>query len=284
MVATRLCPADALRETRLGVSVSDSADLTRLGLLPRHAQLAIAEIARAVLVAGGSLVYGGRIKPSGFTQFLMHEVRRYGRSARSFTLCLAAPEHRKLSRDELDALDRDLGTTGTVVCLDEAGTPITDIFKTKHPLPEPPLDPSSCQASYTSLRRYLGEVSNARVILGGLLKDFQGAIPGIIEEAIASVRAAQPLYVAAGFGGAAALVAQALDIDDLGWAPKGLPARPADGRIDASICQLKSAATSSPWSIDSCGLTGQERHQLSASHRPREIASLLVRGLVRSRG
>ncbi len=284
MVATPLYPADALREMRLGVSVSDSADLGRLGLLPRHAQLAIAEIARAVLVGGGSLVYGGRIKPSGFTQFLMHEVRRYGKSARSLTLCLAAPEHRKLSHDELDALDRELGTMGTVVCLDEAGRPITDILKTKAPVPEPPLDPPSRQASYTSLRRYLGEASNARVILGGLLKDLQGAIPGIIEEAIASVQATQPLYVAAGFGGAAALVAQALEIDDLGWAPDGFPARPADDRIDASICQLKSAATSSRWSIDSCGLTDQERHQFSASHRPREIASLLVRGLVRARG
>ena len=283
MVATRLCPADALRKTRLGVSVSDSADLGRLGLLPRHAQLAIAEIARAVLVGGGSLVYGGRIKPSGFTQFLMHEVRRYGKRAGSLTLCLAAPEHRKLSRDELDTLDRDLGTMGRVVCLDEAGRPVADILKTKAPHPEPPLDPPSRQASYTSLRRYLGEVSNARVILGGLLEDFQGAVPGIIEEAIASVRATQPLYVAAGFGGAAALVAQALEIDDLGWAPKGFPARPKDGRIDASVCELKSAATSSPWSIDSCGLTDKERHQLSASHRPREIASLLVRGLVRTR-
>ena len=283
MVETRLCPADALRGTRLGVSVSDSADLGRLGLLPRHAQLAIAEIARAVLVGGGSLVYGGRIRPSGFTQFLMHEVRRYGRSAPSLTLCLAAPEHRKLSRDELDTLDRDLGTMGKVVCLDEAGRPITGILKTKAPHPEPPLDPLARQASYTSLRRYLSVVSNARVILGGLLKDFQGAIPGIIEEAIATVRATQPLYVAAGFGGAAALVAQTLEFDDLGWAPKGFPARPADSRIDASVCELKSAAASSTWSIDSNSLTDKERHQLAASHRPREIASLLVRGLVRTR-
>ena len=97
MSAAELYPADMLRKVRLGVSVSDSADLERLGLVEMHAQLAIAEIARAVLVSGGSLVYGGRVKPSGFTQFLMHEVRRYGTNPDAFTLCLAAPEHRKLS-------------------------------------------------------------------------------------------------------------------------------------------------------------------------------------------
>ena len=121
-----LDPPDTLRGIRLGVSVSDSADLAMLGLAPRHAELAMGEIARAVLVAGGSLVYGGRVKPSGFTQFLMHEVRRYGRDAASLTLCLAAPEHQRLSRAELDALDRDLGTKGRVVCLDEDGGVIQD--------------------------------------------------------------------------------------------------------------------------------------------------------------
>lgn len=283
MATTPLRSADVLRETRLGVSVSDSADLQQLGLLPRHAELAIGEIARAVLVNGGSLVYGGRVKPSGFTQFLMHEVRRFGRSPEALTLCLAAPEHRKLSRAELDALDRELGSRGTVVCLDEWGTPIEAILSTKKPSADPIQDQPLRQASYTALRRYLGEVTNARVILGGQLAAFQGAMPGLIEEAIVAVRSSQPLFVAAGFGGAAALIAQALAIDDLGWAPKGFPARPTDKRIDMSIHQLESAADKGPWTVALCGLTDKECRELAASHRPREIASMLVRGLTRIR-
>lgn len=281
MDAPPLRPADVLRETRLGVSVSDSADLQRLGLSQRHAELAIGEIARAVLVNGGSLVYGGRVKPSGFTQFLMHEVRRYGRNPGALILCLAAPEHRKLSRAELDTLDRELGSRGTVVCLDESGTPIKAILRTKAPSADPIQDQPTRQASYTSLRRYLGEVTNARVILGGQLAAFQGAMPGLIEEAITAVRSSQPLFVAGGFGGAAALVAHALAIDNLRWAPNGFPARPADNRIDESIQQLKSTADRSQWTVARCGLTLAERQQLAASHRPREIASLLVRGLTR---
>ena len=279
MVAVKLLPADALDGIRLGVSVSVSADLATLGLSPRHAELAVAEIARAVLVGGGTLVYGGRVKPSGFTQFLMHEVRRYGRSAEALTLCLAAPEHRKLSRTELDDLDSELGTKGTVVCLDETGVEIEDFLSSAPSEPQPVTDRCMMQASYGSLRRYLGAITDARVILGGQLCDFQGAMPGVIEEAVVAVQAGQPLYVASGFGGAAALAAQALGIDDLAWAPEGFPSRPIDDRIDESIRQLRSAARGGSWSAKSCGLDDIQLRQLAASYRPGEIASLVVNGL-----
>ena len=282
MARSELDPANALRGTRLGVSVSDSADLAMLGLSQRHAELAIGEIARAVLVAGGSLVYGGRVKPSGFTQFLMHEVRRYGRDAEALTLCLATPEHRGLSRAELDALDRALGAKGTIVCLDEDGAAIEDPLSAKAHEPDPVMDTESEQASYSSLRRHLGEVTDARVIVGGQLSGFKGAMPGVIEESIAAIQACRPLYVASGFGGAAALVAQALEIDDLGWAPDGFPTRPQDTRIDDSLRRLRSSAASGLWSVDHCRLDDLERRQLSASHRSRDIASLLVRGLARA--
>ena len=281
MVPTQLDPINSLAGIRLGVSVSDSADLARLGLMPRHAELAIAEIARAVLVAGGALVYGGRVKPSGFTQFLMHEVRRYGRTASDFTLCLAAPEHQKLSWKELDDLDKALGSKGTVVCLDKSGIPITNILSTKPATADPILRSRDRVLSYTSLRHYLGEVSNARVVLGGQLAGFKGAMPGLMEEAIFAVRSEQPIYVAAGFGGAAALVARTLVIDDLNWAPHDFPAQHSDNRIEQSIHQLKATAAQSQWSPESCGLTSAELHRLAASHRPHEIATLLVRGLSR---
>ena len=78
MMMNGLAATDALRGVRVGISVSDSDDLGRLGLTDAHAEQAVGEVARAILIAGGSLVYGGRVKPSGFTQYLMHEIRRYG--------------------------------------------------------------------------------------------------------------------------------------------------------------------------------------------------------------
>lgn len=51
-----LVARDALRGITVGISVSDSADLSRLGLTPAHCELAVAELARAIFLAGGRIV------------------------------------------------------------------------------------------------------------------------------------------------------------------------------------------------------------------------------------
>ncbi len=280
-MATELIPRNALQGFRVGLSVSDSDDLERLGLSQAHAELAVGELARAVLVAGGSLVYGGRIKPSGFTQILMHEVHRYGDGQNIITLCLAAPEHRKLSRRELDDLGQELGTEGRLVCLDETGREIHGILSSKAKDPDP-IPEDEARRSYSSLRRYMRTITDARVLIGGKLSGFKGSIPGIIEEAIVTIEKRQPLYVSAGFGGAAALVAQQLDIDDLSWAPPDFPTYPTeDKRIEQALESLDTVALSSMWSASSLGLDRRALHRLAASHRASEIASLVVVGLSR---
>ena len=283
MAVDGLTPSDSLRDLRVGLSVSDSEDLSRLGLSPAHAEQAVGELARAVLVAGGSLVYGGRVKPSGFTQYLMHEVRRYGRDdGPALTLCLAAPEHLKLSRGELDDVDKALGTRGRIVCLDPEGHEIKGILSTKSRDPEP-FSRDDAPHAYSSMRRHLAVITDARVLMGGRLSDFAGAMPGIVEEAIVAVEARHPLYVSAGFGGAAALVAKRLSLDDLNWAPEDFPARPDDERIDRGLQLLDAAVASSGWNAMSCGLDELGVRQLAATHRASEVASLVVRGLARSR-
>ena len=283
MTVNGLVPSDSLQNMRVGLSVSDSDDLGRLGLSAAHAEQAVGELARAVLVAGGSLVYGGRVKPSGFTQYLMHEVRRYGRDDEpALTLCLAAPEHLKLSRSELDDIDKALGTRGRVVCLDLEGREIKGILRTKSRDPET-FSISDAPHAYSSMRRYLAAVIDARVLIGGKLSGFAGVMPGIVEEAIAAVEARHPLYVSAGFGGAAALVAKQLHLDDLNWAPDDFPARSDDERIDRGLQLLGEAAASSGWNAMSCGLDEQAVRQLAATHRASDVASLVVRGLARSR-
>ncbi len=284
MADPALRPADALRGLRLGVSVSGSADLGALGLVPRHAELALAEIARSVLTGRGGLMYEGRVEPEGFTQFLMHEVERYGSHPDALTLCLAEPEHRRLSGEELLALDQGLGPPGRVICLDPDGVEIDPSTLAQRSEQPAGLNGHHDERSYSAVRRHITRTSHARVLIGGRLNGFNGAMPGIIEEAVYAVEAGQPLYVVAGFGGAAALVAKALGIDDLSWAADSFPKRPDDARIDRSLVHLRSAARNSAWCATSCGLEENEMRQLFASSRPSQIASLVVNGLARIRG
>ena len=85
---------------------------------------------------------------------------------RLLTLCLAAPEHLKLSYSELDDIDRTLGTRGRIVCLDAEGHEIEEILSTK-PRDPSPFAKTDAPRAYSSMRSYLATVTDARVLIGG---------------------------------------------------------------------------------------------------------------------
>ncbi|MGY1846092.1 hypothetical protein [Blastococcus sp. SYSU DS1021] len=269
-----LVPVGALSGLDIGISVSDSADLGRLGLTPQHCALAIAELARAILLAGGSLTYGGRIQPEGFTQILVDEVRRYADGRNALTICLAETEHRKLTDEQLDAIDGRLGTAATLDCLDAEGRKIQPRHR---PRTQDIVDPAQ---ALTALRRHITARTDARVVVGGRLAGHQGAMPGVIEEALLSMQSGRPLYVAAGFGGAAAAIARALGRDVPDWAPPNFP----EGADAASAALQQIAEVTADAVPTEDGLEDAERHQLAVTHRPGDIATLVVLGLARLQG
>lgn len=266
-----LVARDALEGIIVGISVSDSADLSRLGLTPAHCELAVAELARAIFLAGGTIVYGGRLVPRGFTDILIDELRRYRDDRDALILCVPESEHRRLSDDELARREQELHASAELVCLDTAGDPINITARPDTDLP------TDVAAALTGMRRHITRRCDARVIVGGKLRGFQGTTPGVIEEAILSVQAGQPLYVAGGFGGAAAAVALTLGHEDTPWYPSDLP-EGADEH-QAALGRLSAAANETSPPVD--GLSTEERHQLAATHRPGDIASLVVTGLGR---
>src|SRR5258708_2890614 len=119
-----LLPPEALNEICLGISISQSADLERLGVVEEHLRIALGEIARCVLVSGGTLGYGGHLAPGGYTNFLIQEVYRYARRDKPLHICLAWSEHRKLALSSLASSERDLGLFGKIICLDPDGQPV----------------------------------------------------------------------------------------------------------------------------------------------------------------
>lgn len=279
MTEVALLPSDALAGVSVAVSVSESADLGRLGLRAEHVSYAVSEIARAVLTSGGNLVYGGRVHPRGFTHLLLDELVRYGGARQKLTVCLAAPEHIKLSLSFLDRLEDDLVPSCRLTFLDDDGNP-TDPRAGRDNDPVEPATPNGA-AAYSSMRRHVAAVSHAQVVVGGQLDGFRGAMPGVVEETIAAAEAGHPVYVAAGFGGAAALVIRELGLADTSWLPDGVPARPADDRVQTANERLRAAARTRR-DLFQAGLNPADRELLAWSHRPGEIASLTALGLART--
>jgi hypothetical protein len=192
-----LLPANALAGLRIGISVSDSPDLERLGLLETHFRLALGEIARCVVVSGGMLSYAGRIDPSGYTAFLVKELQRFHRRDRPLLVTLALPVHRAPTRQEPQACRTDLGLFGTVECLDQDGNVIASAAAEGSDAAIGLVDSKTAAEALTAMRNRLAGLCHARVLLGGRRTGYSGNMPGLMEEAIQTIEHKKPLYLVA---------------------------------------------------------------------------------------
>jgi hypothetical protein len=269
----QLVPRDALVGHRIVISVSESADLHRLGLSERHLGLTIAELSRAIAIAGGVVVYAGSINV-GFTTVVLEQAERYGRPTGAFEHVVPYAEHATRPVSELTDYVASLGVKSTVELLDIDGVPapVRDVGVVVRKV-----DAVDQQRSLSAMRRYTAEIATARVVVGGKVAGFAGEMPGVAEEAAATLRAAKPLYVAGGFGGAATLVGSIVAPELYDWLPPELPMDVEDGVRDrvASVLDLR---------LPPDGLSNPERALLAETHRPSDIATLVVLGLARRLG
>jgi hypothetical protein len=254
---------------RIGLSVSASADLGRLGLVERHLRLALGEVARVAIRAGHSLVYGGHLDPDGYTAFLESEMDRYGHTGRPLQLVVGWSEHRRLSLAELRRHRDDLGLKARITYLDAAGAPIA--FDAGRG--EDPVAVEDVPAALTALRRHLTEETDAHVLIGGKERGYKGEMPGILEEAMLAIEAGQPLYLAGGFGGATASIAGELAGLEQRWPP---------AEVDPDFAPLSELTERCGWQLAANGLTEEENRRLATTHRPSEVASLVAIGLGRA--
>ncbi|WP_341926034.1 hypothetical protein [Nocardioides psychrotolerans] len=269
----QLVPRDALLGRSIAISVSESADLQRLGLSDLHLQSTIAELSRAIVIAGGIVVYGGAIQ-QGFTKIVLEETERYGNAAGAFEHIVPYNEHSTRSSEDLQSYAASLGVKSSVQLLDADGIPRS--ARDVRTADDDPgvLDPAT---ALSTMRTYTTEIASARVVVGGKVSGFAGSMPGVAEEAAATIRADKPLYVAGGFGGAATLVGSIVSPNLYQWLPPGLP-----DDVTGEVRVLVESALDLPSGED--GLTDEERALLAITHRPSDIATLVVLGLSRHLG
>ena len=284
MPSAALLPANALAGLQIGISVSDSADLARLGLLETHFRLAVGEIARCVLVSGGHLAYGGHLRPDGYTTFLIQELHRFSRRDRPLHLYLPWSEHRAMTLSAIAEKRGALGLFGEMRFLGPKGE-VVDPAANRNETPAPVTDEREREKSLTALRGYMARQTHGRIVIGGKRSGFLGHMPGVIEEALMAIDHGQPLYLAGGFGGVTADIIRALGVDDMAWLPEPDDAAPRDPRLVAGLERLVERAGETERKSLQNGLDESENRRLAASHRPSEIAALLSLGLGRrSRG
>ena len=273
---TELLAADALKGKRLGISVSDSADLERLGLTEAHFRMTLGELARTVVIAGGNLFYGGHLQPEGITSFLIEELHRYGRRDRPLKLCLAWTVHRQMSTNEIVEQRDFLGLFGEIYFLTPDGTRLDG------PINEAVLEAFSVEeqaVALKGLRSFMTGSTEARIVIGGKRAGFEGSMPGVVEEVLFSLERHQPLFLAGGYGGVTLDIIRALRPEYAEWLPGLSDEAVEDTRLQDSLNRIAKVAATEGWDGFENGLSEEENRLLAASYRPSEVATLVGKGL-----
>jgi hypothetical protein len=273
---TELLPADALSGKRLGISVSDSPDLDRLGLTETHFRMTLGELTRTIMVAGGDLYYGGHLQPQGITAFLIEELYRYGRRDRPLKVCLSWTVHRRMSAEQIAEQNELLGLFGEIHFLSPDGKRL-DGPTTEEP--QEAFPPDEQASALTGLREYMTGNTDARIVVGGKRAGFEGNMPGIVEEVLLSLERRQPVYLAGGFGGATLDIIHALRPEFSEWRPPQASTPEADARLSEGLKRITEVSIENDWSGFVNGLSDDENRLLAASYRPSEISALVGKGL-----
>ena len=204
----------------VGISISESPDLRVLGLSDGHLRDAMAEIALQLLASGLSLAYGGDLRQHGFTQLLAELVGRYRDHPRHagtivVTDYLAWPVHIRMTSNELAAFAADHEPATRLVFLALDGARLAREQRLKLPAHEPQED--EWTTGLTAMRTAMLADIRARIVLGGRVEGYRGAMPGIAEEACLSLEAGQPVFLLGGFGGCARDIAETVGLTER-WA------------------------------------------------------------------
>ena len=221
-----------LKEMAVAIATSESDDSRRFGVFDAHREGALMEISRQLLVRGATLHYGGHLGSDGYTTALFDMAQAYRAQS-------GLPPAERIVNDvgwplPLETLpDATRAKYQNVAKFRRVPRPagVEDLEPATF-VAEPAFFPADSPArrfawarGMTAMREDQTRRTRARVVLGGKvgptvtakpdggkdLRWYMSRIPGVVEEAYASIQAEKPLYLVGGFGGAAALVGDLLE-------------------------------------------------------------------------
>lgn len=199
-----------LEGKNVAISISESPDSSTLGIGKAMFEDLSVELARHLLISGAHLVYGGDLRPGGFTELFKDLAYQYGIYEKDktlknyFTNYLAWPIY-------IGMIPATLAEYKSCRVLCQKAT-IPDTIPTDlHSQMVPPTTVENLYywaESLKAMRQEMESHIDARIILGGRVTGFKGYMPGLYEEAVNAVKANHPLFLLGGIGGASARLIQ----------------------------------------------------------------------------
>lgn len=297
------------RALSVAISVSRAEDLGRFGLRMSHLDGIFLELSRYILLAGVRLAYGGHLRADGYTMQLAELLRDPAvEQLRGVPPGAQTPSAELLTylAWPMPSSARDEARLGPLVEVRRCERP-TDLDETDDPAfvaqpqGEIPLDSALHRFAWarglTTMRERQTQEVAGRVIVGGRLgpmgEGYRGRMPGVLEEALLSIRAERPVYLVGAFGGCAQLILDALEgvpRRELTWGYQR--AVPHSDELKA-LYQTRGVVWDEHEAIASDlrarglaglknGLTTDENRELGATRSPERIVALVLRGIQQS--
>lgn len=185
----------------IAISVSENEDLEKLGFTVQHLNDITIEIARHIIANDGKALYGGDLRQNGFTNLfseLSNQYKKINDDTSGFVNYFVFPNTKQLTQStRIHFLSKNIE-------IHEVEDPksLTIDYNSKYD-PKTNIEHryiySEC---FKEMRIQMAKDCTARVLVGGKVTNYLGYIPGVIEEALYTLRENKPLFLVGAFGGA----------------------------------------------------------------------------------
>lgn len=190
-----------LKGKTIGISISESDNLSELGYGVPHLKDAVIEIARYILASGGKLAYGGDMRQGGFTE-LIFDLLAYYKADKTlqpherFYSYLAYPLSTTLTLEKQAELRQNVSFKKIAPPNDLQIANANEFLK-----PDSPDNLYVWTRCLTKMREEMEVECAARIFIGGRTKGFKGKCAGILEELLFAIEHKHPVYLVGAFGG-----------------------------------------------------------------------------------
>lgn len=190
-----------LQGKSVAISVSENEDLENLGFTVQHLNDITIEIARYIIANDGKALYGGDLRQNGFTNLfseLSNQYKRINDDSSGFCNYFVFPNKKELSRStRIHFLSKNI----EIHEVEDPKTLSID-YSCKYD-PKTNIEHRHVYSEcFKSMRIEMAKDCSARVLVGGKMTNYLGYVPGVIEEALYTLRENKPLYLIGAFGGA----------------------------------------------------------------------------------
>lgn len=296
------------RSLIVALSVSEAEDLARYGLRKRHLDGILIELSRYLLLAGVRLAYGGHLRADGYTIRLADLLR----DPIVEQLRGEAPKDKALPAELISYVPwptpmnvEDEAKLGPLVERRRCERPddlneILDPTFVAQPSCEVPVDGAMHRFGWsrglTEMRERQTAEVDARIIVGGRIgqggEAYKGRMPGILEEALMSIKAERPIYLIGAFGGCTRLIIDTLEgipREELSWeyqqkVPYSVELQKIyeeRGQVWDKYEQISALIKDRGYAGLNNGLTDDENRELAKARSTERIVELIFLGLTR---